>query len=299
MRKLSLILILLFLSLSFGVVSAKAKKYAYVHIVDYANPTPLKEIKEKYQAKDYLDGDITNQLTFLTDYDETTCLVKDYALIVSVTNSQNNTTVLEDIISVRDFIAPELSLIHPELTIDLSNPNYMEQIQDNLILKDNLDTEFHQIIYEGIENLEQGPGNYILKIYAIDSSTNKSKPQSLLLHAYQSITEELLTTTLEFTQTLPTEAEIIAYALQKNLISSDYETIHLESNYFSKEKTGIYKLCINTSYKDGTFIKYYGLLKIQIEASQQNQEFPMVSLITCIILGVLFLLGCFLYWKRR
>lgn len=299
MRKLSLILILLFLSLCFGVVSANAKKYAYVHIVDYANPTPLKEIIEKYQAKDYLDGDITNQLTFLTDYDETTCLVKDYALTVSVTNSQNNTTVLEDIISVRDFIAPELSLIHPELTIDLSNPNYMEQIQDNLILKDNLDTEFHQIIYEGIENLEQGPGNYILKIYAIDSSTNKSKPQSLLLHAYQSITEELLTTTLEFTQTLPTEAEIIAYALQKNLISSDYETIHLESNYFSKEKTGIYKLCINTSYKDGTFIKYYGLLKIQIEASQQNQEFPMVSLITYIILGVLFLLGCFLYWKRR
>lgn len=299
MKKFSLILAYFFLSLCFAIIPTNAKKYAYVHIVDYANPTPLKEIKEKYQAKDYLDGDITNQLTFLTDYDETTCLVKDYALIVSVTNSQNNTTVLEDIISVRDFIAPELSLIHPELTIDLSNPNYMEQIQDNLILKDNLDTEFHQIIYEGIENLEQGPGNYILKIYAIDSSTNKSKPQSLLLHAYQSITEELLTTTLEFTQTLPTEAEIIAYALQKNLISSDYETIHLESNYFSKEKTGIYKLCINTSYKDGTFIKYYGLLKIQIKASQQNQEFPMVSLITYIILGVLFLLGCFLYWKRR
>lgn len=54
MRKLSLILILLFLSLSFGVVSANAKKYAYVHIVDYANPTPLMEIKKKIPGEGLL-----------------------------------------------------------------------------------------------------------------------------------------------------------------------------------------------------------------------------------------------------
>lgn len=297
MRKISFIFIFLFFFLQIK-IPCLAKEFAYVHIVDYANPTPLKEIQEKYQAKDYLDGDITKQLIFITEYDETTCTVQDYPLTVSVTNSQMNTTILQDVISVRDFIGPEISLISSEISIDLSNPSYLEQIRNNLILTDNLDTEFHTIIYDGIENLNQGPGEYYLHIYAIDSSTNHSNSQKLLIHAYQSITEEILTSTLEFNEKPPSETDILSILLQKELIKSDYETIQLESNYFTKEKNGVYKLCINTSYKDGTFIKYYGVLKINLKSSSKDKDSSFIAGISCIVLGTLFLFGCILYKKR-
>ena len=231
MAKIKIIFLLTLLTLLIP-LSTKASEYCHLHLVNYAHPTPLSEIKKRYEAYDLTDGNLTQKIEFNTEYSEDNCSIGSYALEVMITNSLGYTTTKHDIILVRDFISPKISSSANEIIIDISKEFDINTIYQYLTIEDNLDDISDNIVIEGLEAIFDEVGRYSLKCYVIDSSTNKSNVIELNILAIKTITEHLISDSLNVNSTTLTKEEIIKLFIENFEVPNGYEEIKIISNYF-------------------------------------------------------------------
>lgn len=280
-------------------VYAKAEEEAYVnyHIVNIDDPTPLEEIKNRYTSTDEIDGNITNKLQFETDYNENDCKLGRYKLKVWVTNSSSNTTSYNDIIQVIDITAPVVEVLESELSINLNTKPDIDFFFQYLKITDNVDTLFDLTI-TNLEDLENGPGNYILNCFVTDTSNNKSLPFKFFITANQTEFETITSDIIKLKSAGVSKDEILSLFLKNNNIKSGYDSIDIETNYLTNPvKNGIYQLKVITKFKDGTSQIYYSKIEVNIEESETSDY-----TIPLIFLGVavsLTFIGIIIYKKRN
>ena len=295
MSKIKIILLLVLLSLLMP-LSTKAAEYSHLHLVNYANPTPLNEIKRRYEAYDLTDGNLTRKIQFNTEYNEETCSIGSYDLEVTITNSLGGTTTKHDIILVRDFISPTISSNVKEIIIDTSKEFDLNSIYQYLIIEDNLDTVFDNIIIEGLEAIFDEVGYYSLKCYVIDSSTNKSNVIELNILAIKTITEHLITSSLNVNTNSLSKEEIIKLFIENFEVPNGYNEIKIISNYFEATDDGIYPATIHFIFADGTSEQY--TFKIELKNAQNNTNYLQVYWFTGAAI-FLIIIGVIIYRKRR
>ncbi|MDE6047545.1 MAG: hypothetical protein K2F56_02840 [Anaeroplasmataceae bacterium] len=90
------------------------------HFVDYDHPISLSEIKSRYRAIDNVDGDITNQIVFETNYDPSHLDVGTYYILLYVSDHAGHITYSADIIRVKDLTPPTIHLTQKEHTIEVN-----------------------------------------------------------------------------------------------------------------------------------------------------------------------------------
>ncbi|MDE6655402.1 MAG: hypothetical protein K2J85_00250, partial [Anaeroplasmataceae bacterium] len=256
-NKYFLFALLLFLIPS---ISTKAMEeevsYTHVHVIDYDHPISFEEIKVRYTSYDLVDGNLTSKITFYSeyesDYENNTLSVKNYELMISVTNSRNKTITWLDEISVRDFTAPILEGLEKQITIDISTEDIVELLTSTFIITDNWDKEFSKYDFKGIEALEQGPGVYSICCSVIDSSGNISNEISLIIHLEESIQRQISLTPIQIENQALSTQEVITLFLQNNTVDTGYQSVQVQSSYFdTPSKEGIYQAEFTFHYADG------------------------------------------------
>ncbi len=302
MRKSSLIvLLLLFFSFSIFPVQA-AEESTYFHIINFDHPLSFKEIKDRYSCYDKIDGDITHRIKYYseyeTDYIKGSLRVKDYPLEISISNSRGYTTTRIDIISVRDFAAPTLEVLKQEIDIDISTQDIEKELLTCFAIKDNYDVSL-RLEWTGLEALEQPEEKeYSVSLIVYDSSENASSLKTILVHVKKSIFTHICKQSITIKGSQKSKTDIINEWKNIMQFPTDYESISIESNYFtSSNKKGIYQAEITLTYEDG--IKHIYQFKIINEVSKENKSTPLIVYISLSCIGIIALLGILIYRKRR
>lgn len=289
MRKIKLILLFIIILLLQS--SSANPNYQNVHIVNYENPLSLKTIKSRYLAFDSIDGDITKNIEFETAYNENNCHLGTYDLKVSITNSRYITKTHYDLILVKDFNGPIISTANSEIYIDLSNNNIKDDILNSLVIEDNIDKEFSEIVISNIEQLYT-PGQYIVEVYVVDSQTNKSNTISLTINVFESVINNILNYEMTLETPNVSQDEIINKFLKDNEISTNYQSISINSNYFANDITsGIYISTITIIYENDLCHKYEFKInyKPAVTSDQPNYTIYIVIFTSSFILILLII----------
>ena len=304
MKKISFF-ILAVLQLFFFAITGNAKKeeeYVHHHIVDFDHPLSFEEICARYHSFDFIDGEITETLQFKSDYEKDVAnqnlKVQEYPLEIYVKNSRGYHIERQDIISVRDFTAPELSISENNIIIDSSREDIKERILTSVRISDNWDKEFSSFYWEGLEDLKNGEGTYLIGLRVADQSENISSSVYLSVTIIESIKKRIATAPIYIDKKPLTSDEIVNEFLKSNTIEFDYKTIEIQSTYFEQPtKNGIYKAEIKFFNEEDLICIYQVKIMNELQFSQQKN-----TRTAYIILGVLVLfisIGVFVYRKRR
>lgn len=303
MKKISIILCLatLFVSSSFQ-GKASDQTYAHYHIIDIDHPISFEEIQNRYEAHDSIDGNITEQIVFQSDYEidymNQQLKVYDYPLHVSITNSRGKQRIWNDIISVRDFTAPQIFLNIDELSIDVSVENLQEKVIQNLTIVDNWDKEFFHFYWSGLEETKQGIGTYIIGIGVFDQSNNSSNMEYIKVHLFESIPKHLSSKAIYVNTTILNEEDLIQLFLKNNAINFPYKTITVTSNYLiTPQKNGIYQGEFRFFNEEGILCIYQCKIINQLQKKQKKDK--SIIYLSSGIMMLIFTLGIILYRKRR
>ncbi|MDE7384157.1 MAG: hypothetical protein K2M84_00185 [Anaeroplasmataceae bacterium] len=296
----SVIILLLFASFAIH-VHAEEEANTHVHIVDYDHPISFEEIKARYTSYDAIDGNLTERLIFQSEYEEdynkNSLSVKSYPLYVSVTNSRNKTIKWEDEISVRDFTAPVLSSTEKEISIDLSKDDVQTILSSMLTIIDNYDTTFNSFNFEGLEELEQGPGTYSLRCFVEDNSRNSSNEIILIVHCYETIQRQIASTPILIENKALDTNELLASFLQNNNIEPNYQTVQVQTSYLDNPlKQGIFQAQFIFNYPDGKQQIYQCKIVNSLVLKKKKDDKIIYISLSCILL--LTALGIILYRKR-
>lgn len=154
------------------------------HFVDIDHPLSLETIKSRYTASDNVDGVITNRLHFETNYDPGKAVVGKYYILVSVKDSANHEAVIVDLIWVKDFTGPVLTLSTKEVFKEVKTPFTSEDAKKLFTAKDNC-TDSGKIRYEFEDNYNSQYntlGHYTIKAKAYDAENNCSNEEVLTIH---------------------------------------------------------------------------------------------------------------------
>lgn len=303
MKKISL-LVVLSLLLFLGGIQGLAKKetYAHYHIVNLDSPLPLESIIERYNSYDMVDGNITAFLKFQSDYEKDylnkALKVQDYPLHIQIENSRGNQKEWIDMISVRDFTAPIISVKEKDITIDSSKEDIKLRVLEAIEIQDNWDQEFSTFYWTGLEAIKNGEGSYVIGLSVADQSDNISSPVSIPIKIIESIKMRIATTPIHIKDTPLTEDELIRLFLKENSMEQiHYTSIEITSSYFEHtDKNGIYQAKINfLNEKD--LISVYQVKIINELKAESKQEYT-TQFITLGILGAFILAGILIYRKR-
>ncbi|MDE6655403.1 MAG: DUF5011 domain-containing protein, partial [Anaeroplasmataceae bacterium] len=153
------------------------------HFVDVNHPTSLNDIKARYHATDNVDGDITSRLSFETNYNPQNLKVGTYYLIVYVYDKAGHKTLTADLIRVKDFTAPTISLSKTEHTIEVHSNFTLEDAKKFFSATDNF-TPQNQIQWKFEDNYKNQfntLGTYTITATAKDSDGNTSS-KTLTIH---------------------------------------------------------------------------------------------------------------------
>lgn len=270
-----------------------------LHIVDYANPMTLEEIKERYTAYDYIGQLLTSKLQFETTYDETTCSIGSYELIVSVEDTEGRRIVQIDQILVRDFVAPVAALQIPSITVEEGKVLTLEYLLEYVHFQDNLDgpiTNPAQIVIENLPDAPLEEGAYILNMYCLDSSTNPSNMVTLNVQVIDPNPSLLLPITLEVQSSALSKESVIEQWLENYSLPNDYTSIELSSSYFtSTPADGIYTIEAMTTFEDGSTMTYYFKLNVSIPQEEKKELWIWITgAIILVVIGV----SIIIYKKR-
>ncbi len=252
-----------------------------IHLVDIMSPLSIDQIKSYYQPKDPIELE--------TSYQPNHCQVGQYPLLVAY-HLSNYTLYFEDIILVRNFRPPAIQPKELEITIDLC------QLPDNEYFYNLFEVEDHQLDSVSLQltAVQQSSNTYLLTCTATNSSYNQASA-TILCHTYSSIQEVILPLTIDIDKNTYSEHEILAFFLEKYSLPSGYEQLSLKSNYYLN-KNGIYRCAITVDYQDGSKTIYIFKLNVLKEKEkEENQSYLYWSLI---ILGLFFLVGSIIYYKR-
>ncbi|MDE6584124.1 MAG: hypothetical protein K2K15_01855 [Anaeroplasmataceae bacterium] len=154
------------------------------HFVDIDHPLSLETIKSRYTASDNVDGVITSRLHFETNYDPNKAILGKYYILVSVKDSANHEAVIVDLIWVKDFTGPVLTLSTKEVFKEVKTPFTSEDAKKLFSAKDNC-TDSGKIRYEFEDNYNNQYntlGHYTIKAKAYDAENNCSNEEVLTIH---------------------------------------------------------------------------------------------------------------------
>lgn len=302
MKKISIIILIYFLLFCVSLKSnANEETYTHYHIIDIDHPLSFKEIKKRYEAYDSIDGNITNNILFQSDYESDYAnqelKVFDYPLHISITNSRKKQCIWNDIISVRDFTAPILVSKESELFVDISQENLQEKMIQNLIIEDNCDTEFGYV-WTGLEEIKQGAGTYMIGISAIDKSNNQSNVEYMKVHIQESIQKLLSKKTIFIENKNLNEEELINEFLKSNLIQFSYKDVTVTTHYLdTPQKNGTYQAEFKFTNDEGLCCIYQ--CKIVNQVFKKTKKDKTMIYLSSGIISILLLVGIIIYRKRR
>ncbi|MBD5390837.1 hypothetical protein HDR67_02395, partial [bacterium] len=151
------------------------------HIVSVDHPLSRDEIKNRYQAVDNVDSDITAQMAFDTNYYKDYFDIGTYYVYTTITDSKNNTATAMDIVQVIDFVPPQLSLSKEIYEFDVKTPFTSKDAQSFFSASDNFSTGNDLKIFftDQFQNQYNTVGTYTISAYAIDKGNNKSETKEL------------------------------------------------------------------------------------------------------------------------
>ncbi|MDE7263742.1 MAG: hypothetical protein K2N64_03690 [Anaeroplasmataceae bacterium] len=147
------------------------------HIVNIDSPIPLSQIKKRYTATDNVDGNLTNQIQFESNYNEASLCIGTYYISASVIDTANHKTYVIDIIQVKDFTPPEISLSKREHIIEVHTPFTSDEAKAFFTVTDNY-TPSNQIKINFIDQYKSNYsalGTYTLTAKAYDFENNSSQ----------------------------------------------------------------------------------------------------------------------------
>lgn len=303
MKKISILLCtcVLFFFCALQSNAAYEETYAHYHIIDIDHPLSFEEIKKRYEAYDYVDGNITESIQFESEYEQDYLLQKikvfDYSLQVTSLNSRGKQRIWKDVISVRDFTAPILNFNTSELSIDLSTENLQQKIIEALSIEDNWDKEGFLYSFYGIEETKAGSGTYTLGISVEDQSKNRSTIKYINVSITESIQKFISKKPILVEKSNLNETALIQEFLKNTIISFPYKTIIVKSNYLeATQKQGIYQAQFEFYNEDELICIYQCKIINQFETKKKKDKTIYLSLS---IMGILFIIGMIIYRKRR
>ncbi len=252
-----------------------------IHLVDIMAPLSLEQIKSHYLPEEHIKLE--------TNYEPDFCQIGQYSLIVAY-HLEYYTIYFEDIILVRDFKPPIIKPKELEITIDLC------QLPDDEYFYKLFDIEDYQVdsVVLQLTAVQQSSNTYLLTCTATNSSYNQASA-TILCHTFSSIQEVILPLTIDITKNTYNENEILAFFLEKYSLPSGYEKLSLKSNYYLN-KNGIYRCAITVDYQDGSKITY--IFKLNLFNEKEKEESQSYLYWSLAILGLFFLIGIIIYYKR-
>ncbi len=149
------------------------------HFSSIDHPLSLASLKERYQATDNVDGNITNRLQFETNYNPDKPLLGSYYFIVKATDNAGHEACAIDIIHIKDFIPPVISFKDnkSEIDIEVNSSFSVEDAKKYFSATDNY-TPKEQLRYSYTDNFSKHMnklGNYSYTCYVQDSDHNQSR----------------------------------------------------------------------------------------------------------------------------
>ena len=159
------------------------------HIVNVDHRTSLEIIKSRYTATDNVDGDITKDLWFDTNYNENSSPIGTYFIMASVYDNEYNYSCAVDLIIVKDFVRPNIFLSSGEIVKDVHTPFTSAEAKSHFSFSDNnTSLENLKIFFEDHYNDHYDVvGNYSISAYAIDQDGNKSETITLRINIVDKI----------------------------------------------------------------------------------------------------------------
>lgn len=268
-----------------------------IHVVDVEHPLSIEQIKKKYTAFDIHDGNITDSLEFeIFDYDPKECTEGLYPVRISITNQKKKTETRTDYILVRDFVPPTLHLSQNNLTVYMEEQISRELILDFIEFSDNRDSSYQDLIIDGFPQAPIEAGIYDLSVSVTDSSDNLSNQEHFLLQIEDSHPVTVLSLTLHLNGRGRTQNDIIQMFLKENIISSPYQQITAESDYFSTEQTnGTFPVLLSVVMEDGTRQTYS--FKIELKEKKSLWTFLWIGIGGGVFL-IVMTIGIVIYRKR-
>lgn len=143
------------------------------------NPLPLSIIISNITAYDNRDGNITDKIEVsYSEYENNINKLGTYPTILSVEDSASNKTSITFYIEIIDTTSPTITGTQNYISY-LSSQLTIEEIKNNLIATDNVDTNLTSQIYacEDTYSINKSkPGTYDIYFCVYDSSSNLSSP---------------------------------------------------------------------------------------------------------------------------
>ncbi len=144
----------------------------------------LSQLKARFTANDNFDGNITNKLTFETDYPSVLgdVSVGDYYIKASVSDLAGNSTSKTIPIYVRDVTSPVCSLSQSTIYVEAKSSFTSAQALALFSINDNYDKVIPQakwIITDNYNSNFNTKGTYTISVYAKDTSNNISNTKTL------------------------------------------------------------------------------------------------------------------------
>lgn len=230
------------------------------HIVNIASPLSLEEIKQRYTAFDNVDKDITSQIQFLTNYNPQNIKLGTFYILATVVDSSGNKTSVADIILVKDFEPPVVSLATPTKSIEVNEIFTGEDAKKLFSVTDNWSKNISLNFIDNYNDCFDTVGIYTITAYAIDEEGNVSKHKTLTIFVNDS--------------TAPT----IHLKAGGNTIIADHvltddeirALMIVEDNYDSISQNKI-EIIENTC--DGEQVKDF-IIKVQVKDEEENYSEP-------------------------
>lgn len=152
----------------------------YYYVSDYDSPILLCEITEDIKAFDNVEGDLSSNIIYTTDYPSGNNFdgleVKSYQVLASVSDSSGNETSFSFIIKVVDITAPVITG-NKQIYIKTSDNYNTQMITDLLFVTDNYEANMKeklQVKENTFSGNEKKVGKYYILYEAKDSSGNAS-----------------------------------------------------------------------------------------------------------------------------
>lgn len=153
------------------------------HFVDYDHPLSIEEIQSRYHATDNVDGEITNQLVFETNYNPSHIDIGSFYIILHVKDSAGHTTYTADKIIVKDFTPSSIQLLHKEYTIEVHTMFTSADAKNFFTATDNQTPQknIHWEYQDNYQNHFNTIGTYTITGTANDYENNRSS-EILTIH---------------------------------------------------------------------------------------------------------------------
>lgn len=217
---------------------------------DICSPIPLQNVKEKFSAKNENGQDITDQISFVTNYKETNVILGNYYIIAKIILSSKTVLIIKKI-EVKDFDAPTIELKNDKIAIQFgSNISSEEIILKNTIISDS-SSSTHIMIEKDTYQDAQSLGLYEIVFHAVDDYQNCSKAKKILVELKDEIPPDI--TLKDNTQKIVSKSLLSEDELVDAFMVQDNYDVDLKANILEMKPISSiqYELIVTTKDQSG------------------------------------------------